>query len=92
MPPVGRYCTVAPPPCKNDQDGSKYHDDPLVFEHQEGAGGIDFASLMCAANYLCGLENDFPLFEEVQMQKAPLFEHPVKKKPFTTKDFEFGED
>ena len=60
----------------------------MVFEHREGAGGIGFASLMCAANYLWGLENDFPLFEEVQRQKAPLFEHPVKKKPFTTKDFD----
>ena len=86
-PPSGIYCTVAPPPCKNDWDGAKYHHDPLVFEVNIGKGYIGSASLLLAGNYLLGLEMEFPLFD-VARDTAPLFVDPTTGGAFRTDPFD----
>ena len=87
-PPVGMYCTLAPPPCKNDQDGSKYHDDPLVFQFDGEKGSIGFAPLLCAGNYLFGLEREVPMFDDGERAASPLFVDPSTGRAFRTGDFD----
>ena len=87
-PPEGMYCELAPPLCKNDQDGSKYHGDPLVFEYTLGLGGIGYASLLSAANYLFDLERQFPVLDEGLRKQVPLFVDPDTGRAFQTAAFD----
>ena len=88
LPPPGLFCTVAPPPCKNDQDGSKYHDDPLIFKYNSAQGDMSTSSLLSCANYLFELEREFPIRNPSERQTTPLFVDPTSGKAFRTADFD----
>ena len=82
-PPDGWYCELKPPPCKNDFDGGKWHHDPLIFEVLGEQGGIGYASMLCAGNYLWGLEREFVCLGRKRTATA-LFVDPTTGAPFKT--------
>lgn len=86
-PPKGLIALVSPPPCKNDRTGSKYHNDPLIFEvvklkakHQP--------SFLMAGNWLLELERNFPIEDPAERKSTALFVNPETSHPFTTDKFD----
>ena len=86
-PPKGLIALVSPPPCKNDRTGSKYHNDPLIFEVVHLKLG-DKPSFLMAGNWVLELERNFPIEDLAERKVTALFVNPETTNPFRTETFD----